>query len=595
MEISCESVLPRLSPKQPWFVAQNLEDEGDDTQVDIFYNIHDPLSHYRCQIPELHGNRVRGCFHGCWVQETSEAVITLLPILEYVSPFLFIDCGSLSLFLKGSSTELFLVVLGSTDEGKTVGAVKLLKLEINNMTWEEIEDLKDTVLSVELIYGSPMFYSPAIASSEFGGYIHILADNPKIIYSYHVKDKTISFSSIPCVAGTNHVSAWAMLKCTRLESDHVLFYCKQEKEGHKEDEIVVRSVKCNHEVDSHLFNLPPHVLENLVMEFCAGVDYLKFRATCKRCHLAAPLIPWNNWKASKIMQNYALPSPWLIVFDKHKGIMTLTDPMFGDKYFIKTPQELICDFQIKCSRFGWLLILKPCGLLVFFNPFTNDILELPELPDIHKDTVCFSAPPTSPDCMVVGMILGPWQACIHIVGGEPSWRRTVLNIRGYEYFTSITFYGRDLYALRGDGGFDIFKEMGRENHKWWRDVAKAPASCCTSVPQCFQLRCDQHILRVIVGTFGESVEVFTLTLSRKWLKVVDLRKHMIFISGASSVCLDAKTPQMANKIYFPSSPIMYYSLETCRFHTLNNEDSFGDFFGTKHHLTSHAWIEPRWS
>nr|GEZ35866.1 hypothetical protein [Tanacetum cinerariifolium] len=67
VEIPCESVLPPLSPKQPWFVAQNLEGEGDDTQVDIFYNIHDPLSHYRCQIPELHGNRIRVCFHGYWV------------------------------------------------------------------------------------------------------------------------------------------------------------------------------------------------------------------------------------------------------------------------------------------------------------------------------------------------------------------------------------------------------------------------------------------------------------------------------------------------------------------------------------------------
>ncbi|GKA66660.1 hypothetical protein Tco_0766468 [Tanacetum coccineum] len=123
------------------------------------------------------------------------------------------DCESKK---RRSSIELFLVVLGSTDKGKTVGAVKLLKLDINNMTWEEIEDLKDTVLSVELIYGSPMFYSPAITSSEFGG--------------------------------TNHVSTWALLECTRLESDRVLVGCKQEKEGHKEDGIVVRSVKGNHEL-----------------------------------------------------------------------------------------------------------------------------------------------------------------------------------------------------------------------------------------------------------------------------------------------------------------------------------------------------------
>ncbi|GJV14796.1 hypothetical protein Tco_1360119 [Tanacetum coccineum] len=782
VEVSCKSVLPPLSPKQPWFVAQNLEDEADDTQVDIFYNIQDRVSHYRCQIPELHGKRIRGCFHGCWAvlssnhprdviwslwnpitskiinlpplnhsrpegdcadisecclsappedpnsvlllirntkpnfvyfrlgidsyfpdacnrqelrwmeltyanqikiitgcdgslhcltwcngkvyayiklagnhlrtrlivevnivindcesKKLSEVVITLLPILEYVAPFI-IDCGCLSLLLKGSSTELFLVVLGFKDKDRTVGAVKLMKLDMNNMSWEEIEDLKDTILSVELFTGSPIFYSPAIASSEFGGYIHILADKGKIIYSYHVKDKTISFSSIPCVAGTNHVSAWVMLECTRLEDDRVHLDCKQDKEGH-DDKVVVRSVKDNHEIESHLLNfrngllemkefcvgvgclklsslpyvgyecrleidkadddeshllsLPAHILEMLIMEFCAGVDYLKFRATCKSCHLAAPLIPWNKGKASKIMQKYSLPSPWLIMFDKHKGIITLTDPVFGDKYFIKTPQELICDFQIKCSRFGWLLILKPGGSLMFFNPFTSDILELPELPCTH--IVSFSAPPNSPDCMVVGITIDKvCQACIHIVGGEPSWRRINLSVSGDKCFNSVTFYGRDLYALREDGGFDVFRDMGRENHAWWRYLDEAPASRCTSLPQCFHLKCDRHTLRVIVGKFGESVEVFTRISSKKWLKVVDLRKHMIFISGASSVCLDAKTPQMANKIYFPSSPIMYYSLETCRFHTLNNEDSFGDFFGTKHHLSPHGWIEPRW-
>nr|GEW40339.1 Toll/interleukin-1 receptor (TIR) domain-containing protein [Tanacetum cinerariifolium] len=212
----------------------------------------------------------------------------------------------------------------------------------------------------------------------------------------------------------------------------------------------------------------------LIMKFCTGVDYLNFRSTCKRCHLAAPLIPRNN-------------------------------------------------------------------------------------------------------------------------GGEPSWRIIFLDVWGGKFFNSITFYGRDLYALREDGGFDVFKEMGRKNQKWRRDVAKAPKSCCTSLRQCFHLRCDKHIIRVIVGKFGESVEVFKLHVSQKWEEVVDLGKHMIFISGASSVCLDAKTPQMANKIYFPSSPIMYYSLETCRFHTLNNEESFKDFFGTKHHLSPHGWIEPRLS
>ncbi|GKE94157.1 hypothetical protein Tco_1579012, partial [Tanacetum coccineum] len=65
-QISSGSVVPPLSPKYPWFVAQNLEAEEDDAQPHTFFNLHDPLSHYRCKIPELLEKRIRGCFFGCW-------------------------------------------------------------------------------------------------------------------------------------------------------------------------------------------------------------------------------------------------------------------------------------------------------------------------------------------------------------------------------------------------------------------------------------------------------------------------------------------------------------------------------------------------
>ncbi|GJY08349.1 hypothetical protein Tco_0375403 [Tanacetum coccineum] len=787
-QMFCGSVVPPLSPKYPWCVAQNLEAEEEDTQVNIFYNLHDPISHYHCKIPELLGKRIRGCFHGCWVLLSSnqphdvmwslwnpftskvitlpplnhngddiryyclsappdhpdsvllltrtekpnfvycrlgidssfpnarkrkelrwtestyakqvrmitgcdglvhcltccngkiyayiqvcdsndrnillvevtivvrhrkrkilnEVSITLLPILEFSCPTptpTIFQYPSDSILLQGSSTELFTIVIGLEDKRKTVVAVSVFKLDTNNITWVEMEDLKDTMLSVELATdSSPLFYSPAIASSEFGGYLHILADKGKIIYSYHVKDKTISLSSMPCLAGANYVSAWAMLERTGLEADRVHVECKQEKEGSKEDEILVRSVKGNHEVESHLLyfsfhglkmkefcagveclklsplpnfgykcrsvkhdedeshllNLPPHVLE-MVMEFSVGVEYLKFRSTCKRCHLAAPLIQWNNGKASKRLQKYSLLSPWLIVFDKHKGMITFTDPLFGDKYFIKTPQELICDFKIMCSRYGWLLILKPDRSLVLFNPFTSDICELPELPHLH--IFCFSTPATSPDCMVVGtaIYLGYYIACIHFVGGEPSWHSILLDAKkSGDIFKSATFYNRDVYASRADGGLDVLEEFGREEHSWVRNVAQAPISCGgASFSKSFQVKCEQHLLRVIVGGFGDSVEVFKLNdYTHEWVKINGLGKHMIFICDTSSLCIDAKTPQMENKIYFPMSPIVYYSLETCRFHTFDNtsiQDSFRDFFGTKHYLTPHGWIEPSWS
>ncbi|GJX70717.1 hypothetical protein Tco_0307888 [Tanacetum coccineum] len=473
---------------------------------------------------------------------------------------------------------MFIVVIGCKDKTyTTVGDVRLFKLDTNNKTWDEMDDLKDTILSVEVAIDSPPFFeSPAIASSELGGYIHILGDKGKTIYSYHLKEKTLYLSSMPCLVGTSDALAWAMLECPRLEGDHVQ-HIKQEKD--KDDEIVVRSVNGDYEVEfnstkdkSHLLNIPFHVLE-MVMEYCVGVEYLKFRSTCKICHLAAPLIQWGDGKASKRLQKCSLLSPWLIVFDKLKGIITFTDPLFGDKYFIKTPQESICKYsEIKCSRYGWLLILKPCGSMVFYNPFTSDIREVPRIPT--TDIYCFSAPPTSPDCMVVG--LTKCSIYIHFVAGEPSWRRVVLDIAGdgFSSYRFLTLYGQDLYAMSADGELAVYKEIGREDYCWERNVAQAP-SCCASFPQSFQVRCDEHLLQVIVGKFGESVEVFKLNdTAQEWEKIDGLGKHMIFVCSPSSFCIEAKVPEMENKIYFPrfsseNGNMVFYSQKhprrVCRF------------------------------
>ncbi|PWA51700.1 hypothetical protein CTI12_AA272760 [Artemisia annua] len=499
-----------------------------------------------------------------------QVVITFLPILEFPYPII-LGCVALN-FLEGSSTELFTIGIAIKDKTSfSVVDVKLFKLNMNSKVWEEVDDLKETIIFVELSTDStPIFATHTIGSSESGGYIHVLSDKGNIVYSYHVKDQTISVSSIPCVAETNHMSSWAMLECTRLEDE------------------------------SPLLNIPLHVLE-IVMEFCVGVEYLKFRSTCKLCHLAAPLIQCKNGKA---LEKYSLLSPWLMVFDKHKGIITFTDPMFGDKYFIKTPQDLIGEyFEIKCSRYGWLLILTDDNTMLLFNPFTSDIRKLPE---VHStDIYSFSAPPTSPDCMVVALT----RRCVFIhfvAAGEPSWRRVVLDFEGddYQFFTLNGLESLDLYAMKANGGLDIYKDMGGEYYYWERTLCPAPTSCCTSFRQSFLVRCEERgFLQVILGQFGESVEVFKLNdTTHEWVKIDSLGKHMIFISSASPICIEAKIPEMENKIFFPrlSSPkgnIVFYSLETCRYHTFNNkhiQENFGDFFGTRYLATPHAWIEPNW-
>ncbi|GKA99450.1 hypothetical protein Tco_0827387 [Tanacetum coccineum] len=151
-------------------------------------------------------------------------------------------------------------------------------------------------------------------------------------------------------------------------------------------------------------------------------------------------------------------------------------------------------------------------------------------------------------------------------------------------------------------GLDIFRKIG-EYYSWQHDIAKPPPSTFGSSSRYLLAKCEQHILLVIMGKIGESVEVFRLIDSGKeWEKIDSLGKHAMYICDATCLCVEA-APKMKNKIYFPrlhpdNGKIVFYNLETCRYHTSSDQDieeSLGDLFRTTQHWNPHAWIEPSWS
>nr|GEW25993.1 hypothetical protein [Tanacetum cinerariifolium] len=140
----------------------------------------------------------------------------------------------------------------------------------------------------------------------------------------YLDDATMVKGAVFTTITSSLLSEYSFKRGKRLEIDQSRVDCKQEKEADKEDQIVIRSVKGNHDVErlklsplpycgyeymlesddvdskqenekdvdedeSHLLNLPLYVL-SMVIEFSVGVEYLKFHSTCKRCHLAALLI-----------------------------------------------------------------------------------------------------------------------------------------------------------------------------------------------------------------------------------------------------------------------------------------------------------------
>lgn len=86
-------------------------------------------------------------------------------------------------------------------------------LDLTRQFWNVISDLKDAIFYMDLARDYSVSYSPVVAS-ELGGFIHIRGEMGKTIYSYNVKDNTISLSSIPSpMLPTSHVSMWECRYC----------------------------------------------------------------------------------------------------------------------------------------------------------------------------------------------------------------------------------------------------------------------------------------------------------------------------------------------------------------------------------------------
>lgn len=109
--------------------------------------------------------------------------------------------------------------------------------------------------------------------------------------------------------------------------------------------------------------------------------------------------------------------------------------------------------------FGWLLLYDTYRHLVFYNPFTSDIYKLLVLPYMFE-TLCFSAPPTSPDCMVAGFSEG--LMIIHFVAWGQSWSLLNLDfgIANRHSFCFATSNGRDLYVICNKGTTKCFQKFG---------------------------------------------------------------------------------------------------------------------------------------
>ncbi|KAJ4829321.1 hypothetical protein Tsubulata_015547, partial [Turnera subulata] len=220
-------------------------------------------------------------------------------------------------------------------------------------------------------------------------------------------------------------------------------------------------------------------------------DVCAFRGVCKAWNSIPPPPPKDHL-------NFIEGLPKLLHIGMDRLLIKFYEPILC-RTITKSIPEMGCGRVISHSKDGWLLMAhhRKFDMFFFINPYTRENIQLPRLPEnIFVDGISFSSIPTSPDCMIVGVVAearGP--RFVYISRGEDDW-----HISPYKrpwkteivVCSSIIHNGR-FYFMVGDGSVLVYDPRQERNNAL--QSVKRP---CTSIEKGYLVVCDGELLAVVV-------------------------------------------------------------------------------------------------
>ncbi|CAL1413457.1 unnamed protein product [Linum trigynum] len=321
-------------------------------------------------------------------------------------------------------------------------------------------------------------------------------------------------------------------------------------------------------------------------------------------------------------------------------------PAYNKTYHLRAPDE-VSNACISCSGYGWLLFSGVCRIF-FYHPSTGDIIHLPYY---HRNVwgsfnrMSFSAPPTSPDCVVIGQVdIGSEKRTriVFIQRGQSYWNHdenvpnmmrlknySLKKLRAYHansikitsefcrmnlakfrcrgnffwprYNSSPLFHKGAFYCLADDGKLGVFNHKAKNKGKVWRVFDTSAVDLFLDNPEneAYLVDCNGELVAVVVGPVGKFVRILKFyEPARVWQIVHDLGDHMILLSPVGCVakkCDEACLQGLENTLHFSrfhERSHVFYSLSTRQFHSLHDDDYTSvDLYDTMLPLV-HAWMTP---
>ncbi|CAN1131891.1 F-box/kelch-repeat protein At1g57790 [Linum perenne] len=386
-------------------------------------------------------------------------------------------------------------------------------------------------------------------------------------------------------------------------------------------------------------DLLPEIL-SLILSNLHGKDVPIFRSVCRNWNSVPPPKSKNIHHFSEMIKY-----PFLLTY-RHNSSLILHTPAYNKTYSIRAPFSGLEDAQIHSSNFGWLLLSRRerSRRFFFLQPVTGDIINLPRF-NIDPYVPClnemsFSAPPTSPNCVVLGVRVMDkisWTRFAFIRRGDSSWRSSnhqypnktrlkfnllPLRLDGSKVNTNLcsfrpipcaasimwsslcsapVFHNGAFYCLSENKRLGVFDPWKDETSKMWRflDVNFDSSDVESSTDKAYLMESSRgELILVMVGLRGEFVRMYRFDDDlRLWQGISSLGDQVAFLSPTSSIVLSCKELQvkgLENTIHFPrfdGDCNVFYSLSTGRFHSFKGGYT-SDHTSDKELQLNSTWMMP---
>lgn len=330
--------------------------------------------------------------------------------------------------------------------------------------------------------------------------------------------------------------------------------------------------------------LPTDLLE-LIISRLTLMENIRTSAVCKR------------WLSVAISVRVVNKPPWLMYFPKFGDLFEFYDPSKRKTYSIELPE--LHGSRVCYTKDGWLLLYKPrTQRVLFFNPFTRELIKLPRF-EMTYQIVAFSSSPKSPECIVFTVKhVSPTVVAISTCHpGATEW--TTVNYHNRLPFVSsiwnkLVFCKGLFYCLSLTGWLGVYDPQ----ECTWTIRVVPPPKCPDNFfaknwwKGKFMAEYKGDIY-VIYTCYNENPIVYKLDQTNKvWDQMRNLEGLTLFASFLSSHAREDLLGMMRNSVYF--SKVRFYG-KCCISYSLDNRRYFPrkqcHDWGEQDPFES-IWIEP---